>query len=95
MTIEEINQKVIEKSQIIDNVINEVGKVIVGQNYMIKRLFIGLLADGLQAGRAIDMGYRRNSGSCHFQLIQPGKLLLSGRHLFLKFFPQLILPTHF
>jgi MoxR-like ATPase len=46
MTIEEINQKVIEKSQLIDNVINEVGKVIVGQNYMIKRLFIGLLADG-------------------------------------------------
>jgi MoxR-like ATPase len=46
MTIEQINQKVMEKSPIIDDVIAEVGKVIVGQKYMINRLLVGLLADG-------------------------------------------------
>jgi len=46
MTIEQINQKVIEKSPIIDDVINEVGKVIVGQKYMVDRLLVGLLANG-------------------------------------------------
>ncbi len=46
MTIEEINKKVMENSQIIDDVITEVGKVVVGQEYMIKRLLVGLLADG-------------------------------------------------
>lgn len=46
MTIEQINQKVIEKSPIIDKVTEEVGKVIVGQDYMINRLLTGLLANG-------------------------------------------------
>lgn len=46
MTIEEINKKVMENSQIIDAVISEVGKVVVGQEYMIRRLLVGLLADG-------------------------------------------------
>ena len=46
MTIEEINQKVMAKSQIIDKLNEEIGKVIVGQKYMIKRLLVGLLADG-------------------------------------------------
>ncbi len=46
MNIEEINKKVIEKSQIIDTLNEEIGKVIVGQHYMIKRMLIGLLADG-------------------------------------------------
>ena len=46
MTIEEINQKVMEKSQTIDKLNEEIGKVIVGQKYMIKRLLVGLLADG-------------------------------------------------
>ncbi|MCF7793281.1 MAG: MoxR family ATPase [Candidatus Cloacimonetes bacterium] len=46
MTIEEINQKVIEKSQIIDTLNEEIGKVVVGQKYMIKRMLVGLLADG-------------------------------------------------
>jgi len=46
MTIEEINQKVMEKSQTIDKLKEEIGKVIVGQKYMIKRLLVGLLADG-------------------------------------------------
>ena len=46
MTIEEINQKVMEKSEIIDKINAEISKVIVGQKYMIKRILIGLLADG-------------------------------------------------
>lgn len=46
MTIEEINKKVMENSQIIDSVLSEVGKVVVGQEYMIRRLLVGLLADG-------------------------------------------------
>lgn len=46
MSIEEINNKVMEKSQKIDEILKEVKKVIVGQEYMMKRLLIGLLADG-------------------------------------------------
>ncbi len=46
MNIEEINKKVIEKSQIIDKILAEVEKVIVGQKYMIRRMLIGLLSDG-------------------------------------------------
>ncbi len=46
MKIEEINQKVMEKSEFIDKITKETEKVIVGQKYMIKRLLIGLLADG-------------------------------------------------
>ncbi len=46
MTIEEINQNVMEKSQVLDRVFAEVRKVIVGQDYMIRRMMIGLLANG-------------------------------------------------
>lgn len=46
MQIEEINRKVVEKSELIDKILAEVNKVIVGQDYMITRLLIGLLADG-------------------------------------------------
>ncbi len=46
MTIEEINQKVMEKREIIDKINSEISKVIVGQKYMIKRILIGLFADG-------------------------------------------------
>ncbi len=46
MTIEEINRNVIEKSEVIENILKEIGKVIVGQHYMIKRLLIGLFSDG-------------------------------------------------
>ena len=46
MTIEQINQRVIEKSPIIDNISEEVGKVIVGQHYMVSRILVGLLANG-------------------------------------------------
>ena len=46
MTIEEIQKLVEQKSQMLDDVMNEVNKVIVGQNYMMKRLLVGLLANG-------------------------------------------------
>ena len=46
MTIEEINNKVQEKSQVIDDIYAEISKVIVGQKYMVKRMMIGLLANG-------------------------------------------------
>lgn len=46
MTIEEINKKVMESSAIIDGLTEEIEKVIVGQKYMIRRLLVGLLADG-------------------------------------------------
>ncbi|MDD3049836.1 MAG: AAA family ATPase [Candidatus Cloacimonetes bacterium] len=46
MNIEEINLKVLEKSKIIDDILSEVGKVIVGQEYMIRRMLIGLLSNG-------------------------------------------------
>ncbi len=46
MDINEINQKVIEHTDFIQIILNEIGKVIVGQEYMIRRLLIGLFADG-------------------------------------------------
>ncbi len=46
MNIQEINQKVIEKTEFIQSIFNEIGRVIVGQEYMIQRLLIGLFADG-------------------------------------------------
>ncbi|MCK4696628.1 MAG: AAA family ATPase [Candidatus Cloacimonetes bacterium] len=46
MTIEEINKKVIEKSEVIDKITKEIEKVIVGQRYIVKRILVGLLADG-------------------------------------------------
>ncbi|MCF7858206.1 MAG: AAA family ATPase [Candidatus Cloacimonetes bacterium] len=46
MKIEEINKKVMEKSILINQILDETKKVIVGQKYMITRLLIGLLADG-------------------------------------------------
>ncbi len=46
MNIQEINQKVIEKTKFVQSIFTEIGKVIVGQEYMIRRLIIGLFADG-------------------------------------------------
>jgi len=46
MDIKEINQKVIEHTDFIQIILNEIGKAIVGQEYMIRRLLIGLFADG-------------------------------------------------
>ena len=44
--IQAIQAKIERESAFVDKITAEVGKVIVGQNYMIERLLIGLLADG-------------------------------------------------
>ncbi|MBN2054017.1 AAA family ATPase [bacterium] len=44
--IRRIDQKIGEQSQFIEDILKEIGKVIVGQRYLVERLLIGLLADG-------------------------------------------------
>ncbi|NIA28580.1 MAG: AAA domain-containing protein [Actinobacteria bacterium] len=44
--IQAINEKIQKESEFVEKITSEVGKVIVGQKYMIERLLIGLLADG-------------------------------------------------
>jgi len=44
--IKAINEKIENESAFVDKILTEVSKVIVGQNYMIERLLIGLLANG-------------------------------------------------
>ncbi len=44
--ISALSQKIQEESQAIDRLIREINKVIVGQNYMVRRLMIGLLGNG-------------------------------------------------
>lgn len=44
--VQQINEKVQEQSQVVSVLRNEIGKVIVGQQYMIDRLLIGLLSNG-------------------------------------------------
>ncbi len=44
--IKAINDKIEQESAFVDNIISEVAKVIVGQNYMVERLLIGLLSNG-------------------------------------------------
>jgi MoxR-like ATPase len=44
--IEVIQAKIQQESAFVDRLVDEVGRVIVGQKYMIERLLIGLLADG-------------------------------------------------
>ena len=46
MNIQEINQKVMEQTEFLKSIFDEIGKVIVGQEYMIRRILIGLFADG-------------------------------------------------
>ncbi|WP_267888147.1 AAA family ATPase, partial [Sorangium cellulosum] len=41
-----LNELVAKESAFIDTLLNEVGKVIVGQTYMIERILIGLLTGG-------------------------------------------------
>ncbi|MFK8044288.1 MAG: AAA family ATPase [Crocinitomicaceae bacterium] len=45
-SIQEINERIQQESSFLDLMKLEIDKVIVGQNYMIDRLLIGLLADG-------------------------------------------------
>ena len=44
--IKELNEKIQQESAFVDLLTMEIGKVIVGQKYMVERLLIGLLADG-------------------------------------------------
>jgi len=44
--IKAINEKIVKESEFVEKIIKEVGKVIVGQTYMIERLLIGLLCNG-------------------------------------------------
>ena len=44
--IEEVNQRIQRESAFVDELLNEIGRVVVGQRYMIERLLIGLLGDG-------------------------------------------------
>jgi MoxR-like ATPase len=44
--IEVIQEKIQAESAFVDRLVDEVGRVIVGQKYMVERLLIGLLADG-------------------------------------------------
>ena len=44
--IKAINEKVAKESVFVEKILNEVSKVIVGQDYMIERLLIGLLSNG-------------------------------------------------
>ncbi len=44
--IQAINEKIKKESVFVDKIMTEVGKVIVGQKYMIERLLIGMLSNG-------------------------------------------------
>ena len=44
--IQAINEKIQKESTFVDSLMSEISKVIVGQNYMIERLLIGLLSNG-------------------------------------------------
>ncbi len=46
MEITELNEKIKEESQFIDDLVGEIGKSIVGQKDMVERLLLGLLGDG-------------------------------------------------
>ncbi len=46
MEITELNEKIKQESQFIDDLFNEISKVIVGQKEMVQRLVIGLLGNG-------------------------------------------------
>jgi len=44
--IKAIHEKIVKESAFVEKIVKEVGKVIVGQSYMIERLLIGLLSNG-------------------------------------------------
>ncbi|PSQ90066.1 MAG: ATPase, partial [Bacteroidetes bacterium QS_8_64_10] len=41
-----VNEKIKRQSAFVDDLLDEIGRVVVGQRYMIRRLLIGLLANG-------------------------------------------------
>ena len=46
VAVKEVNEKIRETRNLLDNLSKEIGKVIVGQQYLVERLLVGLLADG-------------------------------------------------
>ena len=44
--VQAINEKVQRESHVVEKVVAEIGKVIVGQKYLVERLLVGLFADG-------------------------------------------------
>ena len=44
--IQAINEEIQNKSAFVEDITNEIGKVIIGQKYMVERLLIGLLSNG-------------------------------------------------
>src|SRR5512137_1833450 len=44
--IKAINEKIQRESAFVDTLQNEIGKVIIGQKYMVERLLVGLLSNG-------------------------------------------------
>jgi MoxR-like ATPase len=44
--IQAINEKVQRESRLLEKIQEEIGRVIVGQNYLVERLLVGLFADG-------------------------------------------------
>ena len=44
--IQQITEEVKSKAYVVQMAMNEIGKIIVGQKYMLDRLVMGLLADG-------------------------------------------------
>jgi MoxR-like ATPase len=44
--VSEVTERIREESAFIDTILNEVGRALVGQRYMLERLLIGLLTDG-------------------------------------------------
>ena len=41
-----VNERIAKESSFVDELLNEIGRVVVGQRYMVERLLIGLLGDG-------------------------------------------------
>ncbi len=44
--LEEVTERIGQESAFVEPLLNEIGRVVVGQRYMLERLLIGLLADG-------------------------------------------------
>ncbi|NNF03008.1 MAG: AAA family ATPase, partial [Rhodothermales bacterium] len=44
--ISAVNERISKESAFVDDLLKEIGKVVVGQRYMVERLLIGLLGDG-------------------------------------------------
>ena len=45
-SVEDIHRKVVDQSQIIDKIVSELAKSIIGQEYMIERMLIAMLSNG-------------------------------------------------